>query len=122
MADAGEFIADAQILELCGTNVSATVAAAGWFDKIIVRAEGILAGATRVDWVTIGTAAINDTVEGLLGEATGCLAAIEGITFDMSGYTTRTEAEDLINVLRDRYLLCLGILRDVKAQTFIKGA
>ena len=39
MADAGEFIADAQILELCGTGASATVKAVGWFDKIIVRCE-----------------------------------------------------------------------------------
>ena len=122
MADAGEFILDAQILELCGTNVSATVAGAGWFDKIIVRCEGIVNAATRYDWTTLGAAAINDTVEGILGEATGCLAAIIGITFDMSGYTDRIEAEDMINVLRDGMLRGLGIIRMQVAQDFINGA
>ena len=122
MADAGEFIADAQILELCGTGACATVKAAGWFDKIIVRCEAIVACATRFDWVNLSAATIDDNVEGMLAEATGCLAAIYGVTFDMSGYTSRVEAEDIINVLRDRYLLAISILRDKKTQEFIKTA
>ena len=47
MADAGEFILDAQILELCGDGVHADVAVAGWFDKIIVRCEAIVNALSR---------------------------------------------------------------------------
>lgn len=122
MADAGEFIDDAQILEMCGTGASATVKVAGWFDKIIVRAESDVSCATRFDWVTYTSAALTATMRGILGEATGCLAAIIGISFDMSGYTSRLEAEDLINILRDRYLFLISILRDKKTQKFIKEA
>jgi len=121
--DEGTFILDAQILELCGTGASDTVKAANWFDKIIIRCEGIVNAATRFDWVAADAAsAISANVEGILGEATGCLAAIIGITFDMSGYTTRIEAEDLVNILRDRYLFCISILRDKKVQKFITEA
>ena len=122
MADAGEFAKDADILLRVGTSASATVKAAGWFDTIIVDCEAIVSCATKFDWVGLGAAAINDTVEGILTDATASLAAINGIIWDMSGFTSRIEAEDMINVLRDRYLLDISILRDKKVQDFVVGA
>ena len=47
------------------------------------------------------------------------IAAIYGITYDMSGFTSRIEAEDMINVLRDSALRGLSLLRDQKVVTFI---
>ena len=122
MADAGEWITDAEILKLCGTGASATVKAADYFDSIIVRCEGIVNSASRYDWNALGAASVDDAVEGILAEATGCLAAIEGVIFDMSGYTSRIEAEDIINVLRDRALFCIQLLRNKQTQTFIQNA
>ena len=122
MADAGEWAKDADILLRVGTKASATVKAAGWFDKIIVDVEGIVNAATRTDWNALGVAGLNNTVEGILREATACLAAIEGISWDMSGFTSRVEAEDMVNILRDRALLCISILRDKKTQEFMKNA
>jgi hypothetical protein len=40
----------------------------------------------------------------------------------MSGYTSRVEAEDMINVLRDASLRGLSILKDKKSQDFINGS
>ncbi len=37
----------------------------------------------------------------------------------MSGFSTRIEAEDMINVLRDRALHNISILRDKKTQAFV---
>ena len=45
-----------------------------------------------------------------------------GIMYDMSGFTSRTEAEDMINVLRDTYLASLSLLRDKKTQKFLEEA
>ena len=123
MANAGQFAQDTDILLRVGTNANATVKAAGWFDTIILDCEAIINVASRYDWSTSdSTTALNATVRGLLIDAGACLAAIEGITWDMSGYTNRTEAEDLINILRDRYLFIISILRDKKAQEFIINA
>jgi len=120
MADAGQFAQDADILLRVGTNASATVKAAGWFDKIILDVEAIINVMTRYDWSTADAATtLNTTVRGILTDTGACLAAIEGITWDMSGYTTRTEAEDMINVLRDTALRNLSILRDKKNQKFM---
>ena len=123
MADAGQFAQDADILLRCGDGASATVKAAGWFDKIILDCEAIINCACRFDFSTddAGTT-ITSTVRGILIDTGACLAAIEGINFDFSGYPSRIVAEDMINILRDRALFNLGILRDKKTQEFVKNA
>ena len=40
----------------------------------------------------------------------------------MSGFTSRVEAEDMINILRDKALFAISILRDKKVQKFIQEA
>ena len=123
MANAGQFAQDADILLRVGTNASATVKAAGWFDTIILDVEAIVNVMTRYDWSTAdGASALNATVRGILIDTGASLAAIQGITWDMSGYTTRTEAEDMINVLRDTALRNMSILRDKKNQKFMQEA
>ena len=68
------------------------------------------------------TSTLSASVRGILIDTGACLAAIEGISFDMSGFTSRVEAEDMINVLRDIALRNLSILRDKKTQEFMKNA
>lgn len=123
MANAGQFAQDADILLRVGTNASGTVKGAGWFDTIILDVEAIINCITRYDWSTADTAsALNATVRGILIDTGACLAAIEGISWDMSGFTSRIEAEDMVNILRDIALRNLSILRDKKTQDFITGA
>ena len=64
---------------------------------------------------------LNADVKQILQEVATNLAAIYCIQYDMSGFTTRTEAEDMVNILRDAVLRGLSILRDKKAQDFING-
>lgn len=123
MADAGQFAQDADILLRLGTGGSATVKAAGWFDTIIIDVEGLINCACRFDFSAAdSTTAIAATVRDILIEAGACLAAIEGIIWDMSGYSSRVAAEDAINVLRDRALFAIAILRDKKVQDFMIAA
>ena len=123
MADAGQFAKDADILLRVGENASATVRAAGWFDTIILDVEAVINVITRFDWSTADTAStLNATVRGILIDTGACLAAIEGISYDMSGFSSRTEAENMINILRDIALRNLSLLRDQKVKDFIIGA
>lgn len=122
MANAGQFAQDADILLRVGTNASATVKAAGWFDTIILDVEAVVNCMTRFDWSAADTTStLNASVRGILVETSACLAAIQGITFDMSSFTSRIEAEDMINVLRDIALRNMSILRDKKVQDFANG-
>lgn len=44
------------------------------------------------------------------------------IQYDMSGFSTREEAETMLDVLRDSAQRGLGILKDKKQADFINGA
>lgn len=123
MAYAVQWITEAELVKLCGTGASATVKAANYFEHIVIRVDAMINCITRFDWIAANTAtALDASVKGLLAEASGCLCAIEGIIFDMSGYTSRVEAEDIINVLRDRALLAMSLLRNQEVKTFMLGA
>ena len=108
---------------MCGLGAHADVKAADFFEFIIIRCDAIVAAATRFNWTAYHAAStINAQVLGIVAEAGACLAVIEGIPYSMSGYTSRVEAEDMINVLRDRYLFCISILRDKKMEEFMVNA
>ena len=125
MADAGQFANDADILLRAGANASGTVTTAGWFDSIVVDVEAFINCATRYDWSTLDAAgALHASTRGILVDTAACLAAIEGISYDMSGFTSRSEAETMMLTLRDIAMRNISILRDKKTQKFIteKGA
>jgi len=49
------------------------------------------------------------------------MCANKVIKADMSGFTSRGEAESMITVNRDTFLRNISILRDKKVETFIDG-
>ncbi len=109
----------------CGANVSATSKAEAYANSFIAQAEGVINGACRkvfaVDSATF--TALPAAAKALLTEVASNIAAIYAIQFDMSGFTSRIEAEDMINILRDGALRGLSLLRDKKTQDFlIEGA
>ena len=111
---------EAEIEQKSGAGVSAT------FDTTAMtasnlRAESMVNSMARFNF-SDAYAALNVDVKHLLGDICSSFVAIEAISYDMSGYTSRTEAEDIINVLRDGMLRNLSILRDKKVQDFMNGA
>ena len=65
---------------------------------------------------------LNADTKGLLKQAASNMAAIYVIVYDMSGYNSRIDAEDLINVLRDAALRNINLLKDKKTVDFINEA
>lgn len=76
---------------------------------------------TRFNW-SDAYSGLNADTKGILKEVASNLAAIYVIIYDMSGYTSRVEAEDMINVLRDAALRGMALLRDKKSEDFINNA
>lgn len=89
-------------------------------DVWIADAESFINCACRYNFSDT-YATLNADVKQILREAASNLAAIYAITYDMSGFTSRVEAEDMINVLRDGALRCIAVLRDKKTVDFING-
>ncbi len=85
------------------------------------EAEGTINSVTRVNYSDT-VSGLNADVKGILQQVSSDLGGIQMITYNMAGYTSRIEAEDMINVLRDSALRGLSLLRDKKVQDFINAA
>ena len=111
---------EAEIQQKSGANVNVA------FNTAMMTAAGIRAESTvnvmcRYNF-SDNYSTLNADVKGILSDIVSSLVAIEAISYDMSGYTSRTEAEDLINVLRDNAMRGMSIIRDKKQQDFINEA
>ncbi len=109
---------EAEIQQKSGANVNAA------FDTTMMtasnlRAESIINCLTRKNWSDIFTAGLNIDVKQILSDFCSSFVAIEAITYDMSGYTSRGEAESMITVLRDGMLRNIQFLRNIEVQTFM---
>jgi len=120
MADTGIFCTTAEVARKAGANASATSVAEAYVNQYVAEAESEINSVTRYNW-SDNYAGLSADVKSILKSAASNLAAIYVITYDMSGFTSRTEAEDMINVLRDGYLRALSILIDKKVQDFMVG-
>ncbi len=121
MADTGIFATTAQIGYKAGANASATSKAEVYTNFYIGQAEAYINSITRYNW-SDAYSGLNTDVKYTLQEAASNLAAIYVINYDMSGFSSRAEAELMIKVLLHRFKECIKVLVDVKVQLFAKEA
>ena len=117
----GTVATEADIALFAGENVDATGYTEINRNLAIAQAERYLCCLMRNN-VVDNFSALNADVKAILTEWAGRYCAICFIIFNTAGYTDRIEAEDMINVLRDKALRNMAILKDQKTVTFINGA
>ncbi len=121
MADFGVWTKNVDIQAKAGTNANTTAKATAATDVYVLEVESMVNVLTRFNW-SDKFSSLNVDVKDILKEITSNLCAIYVIQWDMSGFTSRIEAEDMINILRDAALRDLSIIRDKKNQDFMTGA
>ena len=121
MADEGIFATTLNVQEKAGANASAVSNTEVYINSFMTQVESLINSIVRYNF-SDNYGALNVDVKGILTEVSSNLAAIYVIQYDMSGYTSRIEAEDMVNILRDGALRGLSILRDKKVETFINAA
>ena len=121
MADTGIFCTTAEVQRKTGANASATANVEAYINDYVTQAESEINALTRYNW-SDAYAGLNADVKGILKQAASNLAAMYVIQFDMSGFSSRYEAETMLDVLRDAYLRNLSVLRNKATETFINGA
>lgn len=112
---------DAEIKAKVGANVSAAVTEA-MYDAWVLQAESKVNALIRINFSDLVTAGLNADVKGIFSDIVSSTVAINAIMYDMSGYTTRAEAEDMVDMLRDGMLQNQSLLRDKKFTKFIEKA
>ena len=115
------FATTAEVERKAGANASATSKASAYVEDYLTQVESQINAVTRFNW-SDAYAGLNTDTKGLLKEVASNLAAIYVIQYDFSGFTSRIEAEDMINVLRDAALKGLSLLRDKKIKVFMNKA
>lgn len=121
MADTGIFATTAEVQRKVGAGASATSNTEAYINDFMTQVESFINCVTRKNW-SDAYSSLNVDVKGILKECASNLAAIYVIQYDMSGYTSRVEAEDMINILRDAALRDLALLREKKVQEFMEDA
>lgn len=121
MVDTGIFATTAEVVRKAGANASATAAVEAYINDYMTQVESQINAICRYNF-SDNYAALNADVKGILKEVASNLAAIYVIEYDMGGFTSRTEAEDMIDVLRDGALRGLSLLKEQKVKDFINGA
>lgn len=118
MAFTGITATEAMIDQKTGANVSTS-----FTDTMktvaLLEAESSLNIITKQNWSD--WYALNPDVDfkSKISDITSSMVAIEAIRYDMSGYTSRGEATDMITVLRDKINRGLQVLRDIDTRNWI---
>lgn len=118
MADTGIFATTAEVQRKAGANASSTSKAEAYVNDYMTQVESFINAYTRYNW-SDAYSGLNVDTKGILKEVASNLAAIYVIQYDLSGFTSRAEAEDMITVLRDAALRGLAVLREKAAQKFV---
>ena len=121
MVDSGIFATTAEVGYKAGANASAVSNTETYINSFMTQVESTINSMCRYNF-SDNYSTLNVDTKNILKEVASNLAAIYVIMYDMSGFTSRVEAEDMINVLRDAALRGLSILRDRKVQDFINGS
>ena len=119
MADTGIFATTTEVGYKAGNKASATSKSEAYVNSYMSQVESFINVACRYNF-SDNYASLNVDTKGILKDAASNLAAIYVITWDMSGFNSRIEAEDIINVLRDAALRDIALLKDKKSSDFIR--
>jgi glutaredoxin 2 len=119
MADTGIFATTAEVGYKAGSGASATSKAEAYVNSYMTQVEAFINSSCRYNF-SDNYASLNADTKGVLKQIASDLAAIYVITYDMSGYDSRIDAEDAINVLRDAALRGIALLKDKKVTDFIR--
>lgn len=91
------------------------------YDIFIEQAEGFICSSARYDFVN-NYSSISNIGKKFLEDAASSHAAISVINYDMSGFTSRMEAQTMLDVNYAKLVDCVNLLRDEKFKAFvIKG-
>ena len=91
------------------------------WEELIHQAESFLNTQTRINY-TDTYAALSDDVKKILEDAASAHAAMAAINYDMSGYTSRTEAQTMLNLNYTRLMDAIKLLKEKQFTDFINDA
>ena len=119
MVYTGVFASVADVEMKAGFGVCATAITASYVGEYLNEAESYINCVCRYNFSS-AYGSLTDDTRGVLREAATNLAAIYAINYSLKGFSSRIEAEDKVNILRDAGLRGVDTLKDKKVSDFIR--
>ena len=114
MADTGIFATTAEVQRKAGDGANATSNVEAYINDFITQAESFINVLTGKNW-SDSYSTLNVDVKGILKEAASNLAAIYVLSYGTASITI----ENRINILWQRFIQCIKLLRDQDSVKFI---
>ncbi len=121
MADEGIFATTAEVSRKAGANASSTSNAEAYINHFMTEAESQINVETKYNW-SDAYAGLDVDVKGILKRAASNLAAMDVINYDHSGFTSRQEVLNMLNVLINAYNHAISELKKVQDRDFMLNA
>lgn len=102
-----------------GTNVSTSLTDAN-YTTLINQAEAAIAVETAHDWVT-DYSGLSANFKTILEDAASSHAAIAAANYDATGYTTKTEFQNIVNINYARYKDAINLIKNDRERDFLLG-
>lgn len=108
------------VLLKAGSEVSTDISGSETrINELINQAESYVSLATSYDWVTNWGTVSGSKYARVVVEAVSDIAAMYAIQYNMGNYYSRLAATTMLDVLRDRSELCIGLLKNKNQQDLI---
>lgn len=121
MAHTGKFATSDEILVKAGEFYDTSITEAR-INDLCLQAESFINVSTRYNWTDAWDAGTLSTdTKYILSMLESDIVAMYIISFNMAGYTSRAEAQTMLNVLTDKIRQCIELLKDDKNKTFLLG-
>lgn len=120
MVHSGIFATSDEILVKAGANYNTAITEAR-INALCLQAESSINVESRYNW-SDAYSTLNADVKGILSEYESIFVAYYIISFDMSGYTSRSEAQTMLDVLFTRMTEIKNLLKQKEYQAFITSA
>jgi len=121
MAYTGTIVTEAEMALMAGENVDATGDTEANHNVLAAQAESYLSVLLKYN-VVDNYSTLNEDVKRMLSEWAARYAGATLIAYNMAGYTTRQEAENMIDLHVFRMKQIENWLKEQDRVTFIKGA
>jgi hypothetical protein len=121
MVFTGTITTEADIALMAGENVDATGDTEANRNLLVAQAESFISDVMRYNIVD-NYAGLNADVKAVFSEYAARYAAVALIAYNMAGFTSRLEAEDMINIHLFRMKALNDLFVDQKFVTYVKGA
>ncbi len=111
------------VLVKAGANVSSNFTSTNAdtnIDPLINQAESLISSISRKDWVA-AYSTLTDEVKKILEQFVSAVAAMACISYDMSGYSSRREAETMLDVLNNESNRAQSLLMNQQGVKFIES-